>query len=81
MLQIITNNKYKSFFDILNSSDFTSYFVQGVKEENGSSKMSPQNIMVCKSAPYNICYKLDQKAGKLIPLSRRIKPVRILRVY
>lgn len=45
------------------------------------SKINPDEVMVCKSAPYNICYKVDQKAGKLIPISRNIKPVRILRVY
>jgi len=52
-----------------------------IVDSNKMSNINPDDVMVCKSAPYNICYKVDQKAGKLIPISRNIKPVRILRVY
>merc|ERR1719232_1540334 len=49
---------------------------KGTLDSKKMSKINPDEVMVCKSAPYNICYKVDQKAGKLIPISRNIKPVR-----
>jgi len=54
---------------------------KGIIDTSKMTAINPDHVMVCKSAPYNICYKVDQKAGKLIPISRNIKPVRILRVY
>jgi hypothetical protein len=38
-----------------------------------------ENI-VCKFAPYRICYNINQQ-GKLIPMRRAAQPVNIMRVY
>ncbi len=35
--------------------------------------------LVCKTIPYNVCYKLN-KDGSLSPLAEK-RPLRILRVY
>jgi hypothetical protein len=37
------------------------------------------DALICKTIPYNICYKLMED-GSLKPLTER-RPVRILRVY
>ena len=57
------------------------------KDLDGSNSIIPQNnnysipqqSIVCKLIPFNICYRSDE-LGNLHPLQNR-KPVRLIRIY
>lgn len=54
--------------------------LEEIHKELAKAKISgAKDPLVCKTAPYNICYRLDEN-GHLHPIGDR-RPVRILRVY
>ena len=46
---------------------------------SASASGNPVGPVVCKTMPYNVCYRVD-KQGKLHPVGNR-RPLRVLRVY